>query len=124
MSSVEGDRSGPENQPYVPWWKELPSEQKMTVLVEAKVPAFADEHLSTQEKIAQAFIRHSQANQGIIDYMQVTPDSFSGIDRESIFKMDYSGGLVMTLTPVHCDNLMQSGLVETIIPDIDLPLIA
>lgn len=50
--------------------------------------------------------------------MQVTPDSFSDIDEESIGKMKYAGALAMTLTPVHCDNLMQSGLVEEIIPDL------
>ena len=123
MRNIEGRFESPEDQPNVPWWKELPSEQTVRVLVMAKVPASADEHLSTGEQITQALARSSQAVQGIIDYMEVTPDSFSGIDEESIFKMEYAGGLAMTLTPVHCDNLMQSGLVETIAPDVDLPLI-
>jgi hypothetical protein len=127
MGNIERESERSENQPYVPWWKELPSEQTLRTVVFPKVPDSADEHLSTEKKIDQALTRHSQAVQGIKDYLQATPDSFSHKDKESISEMKQVGGLfgglLMTLTPVHCDNLMQSGLVEVISPDIDLPLI-
>lgn len=48
--------------------------------------------------------------------MKDTPDSFSDIDEASIAKMKDIDFLEMTLTPVHCDKLMQSGLVEVISP--------
>lgn len=54
MSSIEGRSESPEDQPYyVPWWKELPPDQTVSVVVEAKIPASADEHLSTEKKIAR-----------------------------------------------------------------------
>jgi len=113
---MERRSEGPENQPYVPFWKELPSEQRVTVLVRAKIPASADEQLSMEKTIVKGLTRHSQAAQRVLDYMQDTPDSFSNVDRKSILKMGDIGYLAVTLTPVHCDNLMESGLVETIIP--------
>ena len=124
MGNIERESERSENQPYGPWWKEFPSEQTLRTVVFPKVPDSADEHLSTEKKIDQALTRHSEAVQGILDYMQETQDSFS---KESIAEMKrvggLFGGLLMTLTPVHCDNLMQSGLVEVISPDIDLPMI-
>lgn len=54
--------------------------------------------------------------------MQNTPGSFSNIDDNSIVKMEHIGRLEIPLTPAHCDNLMQSGLVEMIILDVDVQI--
>jgi len=116
MERISG---GPENQLNVPWWKGMLSGHTAKVIVVAKVPPSAGEHLSTGGKKTQALTRHSQAVQEILDYMQDAPDFFSDIDSKSILKTEYTDHLGMALTPMHCDILMQSGLVEMIILDIE-----
>lgn len=73
--------------------------------------------------MAQELDRRSQAVQSILDYMQGAPDSFPHIDNESIAEMKRASGLVIILKPENCDDLMQSGLVDAISRDIDIPMI-
>lgn len=48
MSNIEQGSEGPGNQPDVPWWRKLPSEQTVRVVVAPKFPASADEQLSLE----------------------------------------------------------------------------
>lgn len=105
----------PESQPKCPWWEGLPLEEEARALIKAKVVGPKGSSEWVREQRAQALARHSQSVQAILNFIQNTPDLFSDLNAMSIVEARAFGYLTMTVKPQHCNSLMQSGLVETII---------